>query len=290
MISPIVCTVREHVKTPVEGLAQTSLAIAIGLFLVASASLKLPVRLSDRAAIHPESVILLLEFFLGAGLLFFPRQRQLWAVATLLFAVFAVVSATKWARGESSCGCFGRVDVPPQYTLVVDLWILSLLIFARLRPRVFSDVGLAKYGFFAATVAPLSLLPLFAANAPVSAVMPSKRDPLSDVLKSLDNPAILRGRWLVLFYQRGCESCESLASAFSRRRVSEAWASVPCVMIEMHKPERPDSIQRETFAESSNENIVRCAHSIHAELPSPIVAEVIDGQVRSILRETDVVP
>jgi hypothetical protein len=59
-----------------------------------------------------------------------------WLVSLLTFTGFAIVSSYLAWIGESSCGCFGRINVNPLYALAVDSIILTSLTLGRpdLRP------------------------------------------------------------------------------------------------------------------------------------------------------------
>ena len=47
--------------------------------------------------------------------------RAWWAASVCCFLLFAGVSASRVAAGQSSCGCFGPLEVDPAYALVFDV-------------------------------------------------------------------------------------------------------------------------------------------------------------------------
>ena len=51
-----------------------------------------------------------------------------WLGTTAMFAVFSVVSGYLFLTGAESCNCFGRVLVPPLYTMLLDLTVVGLLL------------------------------------------------------------------------------------------------------------------------------------------------------------------
>ena len=168
-------------KEPVEGVGPAALAAAVGLLLLAAGTLKFH---ADATASTPTAFLdvplLTLEFSLGLALLVFPRQKLLWIAAMGLFGIFAIVASSKAAAGSRSCGCFGRVEVPPQYTLAIDLWVLGWL-----------GVGLFLAGRPSGAPTILSRSCLLAATATIGGVLwvaghssasgASLRDRLSDV-------------------------------------------------------------------------------------------------------------
>jgi len=67
------------------------------------------------------------ELLLGMWLLsgtFSVRCRQ---VVLAVFAVFAIVALQKGLSGESSCGCFGRLEVNPWWTFGLDIFVLGAM-------------------------------------------------------------------------------------------------------------------------------------------------------------------
>ncbi len=81
------------------------------------------------------------EFFLALWLFSGLYPRLAWKITLGLFSIFAVVTLYKALSGEASCGCLGRVEINPWYTLALDLSAVALLIYCR------SDFSLLKRSF-----------------------------------------------------------------------------------------------------------------------------------------------
>ncbi|MGL6197076.1 MAG: hypothetical protein ACRC2T_19870 [Thermoguttaceae bacterium] len=74
-------------------------------------------------------------------LVFNPLQKFVWFGTAFLFAIFFTVSFLKGIFGETSCGCFGSVDVNPFITAIFDAAIVGLL-------QVFRKFQVQKAGNF----------------------------------------------------------------------------------------------------------------------------------------------
>ena len=61
------------------------------------------------------------EFALSLWLLSALHPQWSWRVTLTAFTAFGGVTFAKGLSGEASCGCFGRVEINPWYTLVFDL-------------------------------------------------------------------------------------------------------------------------------------------------------------------------
>jgi hypothetical protein len=111
----------------------------LGLLLLTAACLKATDVLMGRHG-HP----LLLPFPLLFGLIGLETILALWLlsgmaadwgriVSLVCFAVFFGAAAAHALTGESTCGCMGRLPVPPWLAALVDLAAIGLLY--RWRPR-----------------------------------------------------------------------------------------------------------------------------------------------------------
>lgn len=80
-----------------------------------------------------------LEILFALWLLFVPKRlTQVTWLATLgLFSFFTCVTVYKSLIGAASCGCFGRVEINPWYTLVFDLSVVGLLLWFRPKGKRF---------------------------------------------------------------------------------------------------------------------------------------------------------
>jgi hypothetical protein len=71
------------------------------------------------------------EFFLALWLWSGVSPSWSWVTSVLVFMSFSGVSFNQAWSGESTCGCFGKVDVNPWYTFYLDLFVLAALALAR---------------------------------------------------------------------------------------------------------------------------------------------------------------
>ena len=70
------------------------------------------------------------EIVLGLWLLSGLHRRLAWFISIASFSLFSCVTLYKALSGEASCGCFGKVEVNPWYTLILDVVaVVALLIF-----------------------------------------------------------------------------------------------------------------------------------------------------------------
>ena len=68
------------------------------------------------------------EFLLALWLLSGLYRQAAWRAALGCFGIFTCITLYKAMSGEGSCGCFGRVQINPWYTLVIDLGAIGLLL------------------------------------------------------------------------------------------------------------------------------------------------------------------
>jgi hypothetical protein len=114
--------------------------VVLGVLLLVAAGLKgyqlatEPV-LGDGILNSPWLLIGVVEFeiFFGLWLIAGLYPKWTWVAACGCFTLFAGVSLFKALSGAASCGCFGRMQVNPWYTVALDaLAVATLLVF---RPR-----------------------------------------------------------------------------------------------------------------------------------------------------------
>jgi uncharacterized membrane protein YphA (DoxX/SURF4 family) len=125
-------------------LAARCLHVATGAVLIGAAVLKATQGTAAQEATFPAwlnappvlAVAVIAETLLGAALLAGLWPRVVRRVAILVFCVFTIVAAAKWIEHQRSCGCFGRVPVPPLYTAVFDASAVAGLILVRPAPGV----------------------------------------------------------------------------------------------------------------------------------------------------------
>jgi hypothetical protein len=110
----------------------------LGLLLLMVAGLKLyglavdPVaQVGVLSAPWFQALVVQFEIALGAWLLSGKQPIGSWLASFFTFITFAVFSLTAAWRGQTSCGCFGPVAVNPWYAFALDVFVLTVLVFAR---------------------------------------------------------------------------------------------------------------------------------------------------------------
>lgn len=164
--------------------------------------------------------------------------RSWWWVALLTFAAFGGYSAWEVQRGLASCGCFGRLQMNPRYTMILD-WTVVLGLLVLRRPLAAKQW--ARRVSLNPAWASVASIVLIAGAASVGAIWerhsqgdhtawPPEKWPFShfsSVWTSDLSQKLTRGKWVVVVYREGCPRClidmrryESLAE--KRRRASGA--------------------------------------------------------------------
>jgi hypothetical protein len=124
----------------------TCVRTILGILLVVAAILKLHMLVTDPFADlklgYPTVLlwaVVFVEFGVGAinikgsnPLVPFPL---IWLVNIVLFGMFFGVSLFRLVMNEASCGCFGKIDIPPVYSCVFSLSIVLLLCVFKLNAR-----------------------------------------------------------------------------------------------------------------------------------------------------------
>jgi hypothetical protein len=221
-------------------------------------------------------VELALGLALALGLL--PRLAR--ALGLALFLAFAAMTAALLAQGAPSCGCFGRLAVPPGITLALDLLAAAALAWelrrgrpGPQRPRVAAALAVA------AVLAGAAAAGLLAWHRPSLASLLAQAQPKagSALPGPLAGEALGRGSWWLLFYRSSCPECRTHLRAWLARmeRESEAglrrWALVDAAPGE----EGGDLVER-----LGGTRLPR----FQADLPlltTPLAVEVRDGVVRA---------
>lgn len=176
------------------------------------------------------------ELAFGLWLLMGLYPRWTWRVALLCFVGFAGVSLQKALSGETSCGCFGAVEVDPRLTFLLDVTAAALLLWFQpvQRPgeghRV-SVVRLRAYLAITLLVAPSAGVVMLAyrptvlsgdaaelAGASLVVLRPERwvgdRFPL---LGHIDiGQQFASGKWVVVFYHGDCPDCRRLLLEYKR--------------------------------------------------------------------------
>jgi hypothetical protein len=154
----------------------------------------------------------LLAAALSAGT--WPRLTRF--VAILLFAAFSAVSFSKVLAGDTSCGCFGDVTISPWAALMLDLVVLTLLVFGDPGPATASATPFktnlcAACGAFAI---PLTVVAMTFARPAATIADPQhwigEDFPLLGYIDGGDTLA--EGEWAIAFVRPGCPKCAELLS------------------------------------------------------------------------------
>lgn len=114
------------------------LRVLLGLVLLAAALFKVH-ELSTTPYLDkfpPRWVMIVfteLEILFALWLFFVPKRltQTTWLATLGLFSFFTCVTLYKALTGEASCGCFGRVEINPWYTLIFDSTVVGLLLWFR---------------------------------------------------------------------------------------------------------------------------------------------------------------
>jgi hypothetical protein len=180
------------------------------------------------------------EVLLGLWLVFTRRPSIVWWFATATFGVFASAALTKWVLGHESCGCFGRVDVPPWATFILDVMAVSALVLAR-RGRGRPEVGIERFHIArqgrGLTRRPIVFLcSVLLAGVPIAATKVGSAAPggidakpgelvllepetwigqPAPILEHIEIDAPLhQGQWRLLLYHTGCSKCQEVLPIF----------------------------------------------------------------------------
>ena len=176
------------------------------------------------------------ELLLGLWLLSGLYRKQVWWSALAGFAFFSCVTLYKGLSGAASCGCFGKVEVSPWYTLVLDLAAVAALLLFRPVVQVDRQTRAVRMRVAVAT------LLLLAIGVPGGVAMAGyqpaaltndgqifgegefvllepetwvgKPFPLLEYIDIGDHLA--EGDWIVLLYHHDCPSCREAIAAYQR--------------------------------------------------------------------------
>jgi len=238
-----------------------SIAMCVGLLLLGAATLKLHQLLTGPylfggGGVDSRGIAIAfttVEIFLGCMLvtgLCGPQVR--WATVAL-FCCFLGVSLVKALSGAQSCGCFGRIPVSPWWAAIVDMAVLSALVWPdptawgqRTHPRraTASRLAAACVLPMIAVVAALGSPPSwsersdgikFYRDGRVALLLPEqwvgKHCPLLPHI--VGGNEIARGRWEVVLYHHNCRACQELMEQLANRDDGDAsvarvaWIELP---------------------------------------------------------------
>lgn len=242
-------------------------------------------------------LIVAVEFELALGLCLVGGvwKRQAWWVAVLSFAGFACIAAYKAWQGEASCGCFGRAEIDPRYTLILDVTLLAALI--AWRPRIEGPpmtrrrtaavlAAVIGIGLLVAVVM-ASVQTASAAsdgtilgNSPFVVLQPEKwvgkRFPL---LPHIDiGQQLSRGKWIIVLYGHNCSYCQAAIPRYRdlARVFSDKSETTRLALVEMPPYSLTDAISDSSCYRG------RLAGTREWFVQLPVELHVVDGQVSAI--------
>jgi hypothetical protein len=109
--------------------------LAVGIFLLGAAMVKMQALLSNTFVVYsvfqePRLQVLAVCIEVAMSLWLFSNFSAGYArqAALLLFTVLLALSVKSGVEGQSSCGCFGAIDVNPWITVAINTGILACLL------------------------------------------------------------------------------------------------------------------------------------------------------------------
>jgi hypothetical protein len=199
------------------------------------------------------------EFVLGVLLLIGLWKRPMWFAALLCFSLFTFLAAYKIYRGESSCGCFGRVSVDPRYILTLDILAILALAAFRPLPRAHHNHDWKKIGLIGVFLLSLGIMSGWTMGTYKPTVVEANGDligqgslivlepekwigknlPLFDFIDIGDE--LKKGEWIVVFYHADCHTCQEAVPKYQRlaRELAGANSKKRIAFVEMPPFARP---------------------------------------------------
>ncbi|WP_326522222.1 Ig-like domain-containing protein [Gemmata algarum] len=213
----------------------------------------------------PEGVIsvgsVFSETLFGVWLVLGLWPRVSWWLAAGCFVAFLGVALDKAVAGHTSCGCFGRVVVPPWYTVAFDAAAILLLALCAAGVSVGPSVAGRRWRVAALAVTGLGLSVGLAGafrSAPRSfggeqvlaegetiRLSPDEwlghSFPLAQYIDGGDR--LTSGEWVVMFYHADCPKCQSALPLYVglARQLADASSRTRVALVEM-----PPFTERET--------------------------------------------
>ena len=122
------------------GGVKSILTLLLGLFLLLTAGLKVHGLLVDPygqenflALPWLQLLTIEVEILLGLWLLSRWQPHLAWYVTLLFFVALAAISFTLASQGQTSCGCFGKIEVNPWYTFAFNAVIVAVMTILSIR-------------------------------------------------------------------------------------------------------------------------------------------------------------
>ena len=206
-----------------------------------------------------------------------------------LFTLFASAAAIETLHARPTCGCFGRLTIPPAATCTFDISVvIALHWFGSERNRVigwrprFIQSGLmtaiilgASLPIYGMAFAPAATNSRLAIPEPTALV--NHRFPLFD---SIDGASALqRGRWVVVFYHYDCDDCLAAIPNYRALAASEEGQADPLKVAFIALP---------PFAPTGKDPVFASSNTLHLSLrrdpewvaATPIMLVLESGRVR----------
>lgn len=183
----------------------------------------------DSATTFGSLILITLEIVIATWLLSLMKARIARHVAVFLFSSFGTFNLVQLYSGSQSCGCFGRSDISPWETLLLDLCLAGTLYYSK--P---AHAYTARYSWTLCwNCILLTAVLFFSTIAPTSAetFKGFSEDPISGhvivepgewignrlpLFHTDDVPQMLNfGRWQLVFYRNDCSQCQELLKSLS---------------------------------------------------------------------------
>lgn len=192
---------------------------------------------------HVQLLTIQAEIALAGWLLSGIARRAAAWTAMCAFVVFAAITTSRFIAGESSCGCFGNIQIPPLIMLTVDVLAFMALFVTRPAPAATTPGGgirklavsaVAAAAIVTATVGVLRYRPArltadgLVRGEDVNVLLEPEtwigsRLPLAGHL-DVHEP-LLRGRWTAVMYHHNCRECVGLIDGLARKAAEEGIAA-----------------------------------------------------------------
>jgi hypothetical protein len=215
----------------------------LGLLLLLAAALKAHQLATEPTAerdlfSHRWFLIVWVEVEIVLGLWFLSSfaRRASWLAAVLCFLAFGAFTLHKALAGETSCGCFGRIEINPWHTFAFDL--AALLALSIFRPDLGRSIPTSHARLRFATTAALALTAGIPAGLAAAWYMPARLSPDGQIagdkrvvllepeqwvgarcpiLKHVDiGDRLAKGTWTVVLYHHDCPHCQERVPKFER--------------------------------------------------------------------------
>jgi hypothetical protein len=250
-------------------------------------------------------LILEVEFEIAFGLLLLSGlyRRLAWLAAIACFSIFSFVTFYKGISGEATCGCFGKVEISPWYTLIFDLAaVIMLLIFRpqmqhqpfhiNLRPTIILIVLALLIGLPSAhamiNYSPTTLNDngIIEGEGNFVILEPKKwigkQFPLFKYINISD--MLSQGNWIILFYRHDCHKCLQAISKY-REMANETVSNgnfMKIAFLELPPYEEIDAEIRESWAPYIKGKLDN-RHEWY--VATPIIMTLRNGQVSALWEE-----